>query len=216
LVKKIITAIKDEYRLAAPSLRLLISEPELTFSAEVKKFIKHEYKAANKVLEFGSGGSTLYAARLGGKDVVSVETDRLWAFCLRARLSLTHPKERIKIRHGEIGFTKEWGRPRNLGATAKYKNYCTLPWRKFPEFDPDLILIDGRFRVATFLTAITRMKTKTRILFDDYGDRKWFHAVERFVEPPQMVGRMAMFEVEPMPMSADLEKALDRYYNVPN
>src|SRR5690606_18161609 len=63
--------------------------------------------------------------------------------------------------------------------------------------DPDVILIDGRFRAATFIAAYLRIKKPTIVLFDDYKDRQSYHAVERVEKPYALHGRMAEFHIEP-------------------
>jgi len=35
-------------------------------------------------------------------------------------------------------------------------------------------------------------------LFDDYIDRKMYHAVEDLIRPKAMIGRMAQFDLTPM------------------
>jgi len=61
---------------------------------------------------------------------------------------------------------------------------------------PDLILVDGRFRVACFLASLLRGTPGTPILFDDYVGREERYAhVERYVKPSQPLGRTMLFEV---------------------
>ena len=50
-------------------------------------------------------------------------------------------------------------------------------------FDPDFVLIDGRFRVAAFLTTLLRTRPGVKIVFDDYPKRRKNHVVEEFVQP---------------------------------
>jgi hypothetical protein len=63
--------------------------------------------------------------------------------------------------------------------------------------EPDLVLIDGRFRAGCFLATYLRHKKPLRILFDDYEDRTAYHVVERLVKPTKMAGRMAAFDLDP-------------------
>ncbi len=63
---------------------------------------------------------------------------------------------------------------------------------------PDVILIDGRFRAACFLTALFKITKPTLVLWDDYKERPAYHEVEVLVKPAEMVGRMAIFELSPM------------------
>jgi hypothetical protein len=56
-------------------------------------------------------------------------------------------------------------------------------------------MIDGRFRVACFLTSLIYAQPQTVILFDDYEDRPVYHVVEKHLKPVLMAGRMAKFIV---------------------
>jgi hypothetical protein len=55
------------------------------------------------------------------------------------------------------------------------------------------VLIDGRVRESCPYAGMMRCTRKTVVLFDDYGTRPGYHAVERFSEPVQIRGRMAKF-----------------------
>ena len=61
-------------------------------------------------------------------------------------------------------------------------------------FVPDLILIDGRFRVSTFLSCVLKFPG-AKVLFDDYVDRENYHVVESVIKPKRTVGRIAEFKV---------------------
>jgi protein O-GlcNAc transferase len=61
-----------------------------------------------------------------------------------------------------------------------------------------VILIDGRFRIACFVTAYLRATQPMIVLFDDYLDRPHYHVVERLVKPSEFVGRMARFDLQPL------------------
>ena len=79
----------------------------------------------------------------------------------------------------------------------KKKNFLEYAnW--FWNFDlkPDLVLIDGRFRVLCFLTSIKFAPIGTKIIFDDYTFRPFYHVVEEFLKISDTCGRQALFEVD--------------------
>ena len=61
---------------------------------------------------------------------------------------------------------------------------------------PDTVLIDGRFRVCCFLTAIKYANENTKIIFDDYNNRPYYHVIEKFIKKEQTCGRQALFIVK--------------------
>jgi hypothetical protein len=48
---------------------------------------------------------------------------------------------------------------------------------------------------------MTRISRPTRLLFDDYADRDYRTVVEGFQQPAAMIDRMAVFDLEPRPLS---------------
>lgn len=99
------------------------------------------------------------------------------------------------------GFSSGDGQPRGDGAPVSNfllnSNYPLLAWAECIRrgLRPDLVLIDGRFRVACFMATLLFAQPGCRILFDDYGDRPDCIVVERFVKPSSMAGRVAEFVV---------------------
>ena len=72
-----------------------------------------------------------------------------------------------------------------------------------PEFrQPDVVLVDGRFREGCALAAAFLAEKPLTLLFDDYAQRKQYHKVEEFLGRPEMTGRMARFEITPQPVPA--------------
>ena len=66
------------------------------------------------------------------------------------------------------------------------------------------MLIDGRFRAACLAAVRLRARRPTTVLFDDYVDRKYYHAVEKLARKEEVVGRMARFTVTPGPIPAEM------------
>ena len=70
------------------------------------------------------------------------------------------------------------------------------PWDRFdPGEVPDLVLIDGRFRVACLMATVLHTKPGTTILFDDYYDRPYYQVTEPMLTPVDRHDRMAEFVV---------------------
>ncbi len=171
-------------------------DPVLTFSPEVTAFLTSEYQNASTVLEYGSGGSTALAARLG-KSVIAVESDASWAQEMQAYLAATSPAANARVHPVDIGATRKWGFPVNQEKMAQFHHYALTVWDR-PDFTkPDLVLIDGRFRVACFCTVALRIDRPTRVLFDDYANRAHYHKIEAIAKPTAQVGTMVAFDLVP-------------------
>lgn len=189
--------------------------PVLTLPPEEAAIVRQCYASARVILEYGSGGSTLLASGDKDKTIFSVESDAEWSANL-AEFFVSHPPAAKVILHTvNVGPTGSWGRPLNEKAWKRYYNYPLSVWDR-PDFvEPDLILIDGRFRAACFVAAALRISRPTLLLWDDYTNRKAYHEVERWILPTSIHGRMARFDLAPMVLEGkDLSWVLKQFTRV--
>jgi hypothetical protein len=155
------------------------------------KWLQNQLKITKLFLEFGSGGSTLLANGLGVR-TISVESDAYYAAVVRS--ALQHPGT-TEILTPKMGFTGQWGVP-VFFKRRKGPRYVTAPFQRFHGEFPDLIFIDGRYRVACVLHSANqaaRAGAKSKLLIDDYVARPAYHALEKYLGPPERIGRAAMF-----------------------
>jgi hypothetical protein len=172
--------------------------------------------AARSYLEFGSGGSTLLAAQRG-IPFTSVDSDP-WFLKAVERALPPEGRDRRRLLHVDIGVTQAWGVPVLRNKTPRrremWRRYCEAPWLDWPTEVPfpDVVLVDGRFRVACALSTIRALSQRGRkdweLLVDDYEARRPFYAeIEQFARLAKMVGRMAVFVPRD---SVDLERLNER------
>ena len=102
------------------------------------------------------------------------------------------------MKHVNIGQTKAWGRPKTHDRYRVYPSYAFGIYDDPVFKEPDVILIDGRFRQACFYAALFKMTKPVTLLWDDYTNRPHYHGVERYLKPVEKIGRMARFEVAPL------------------
>lgn len=156
------------------------------------------------VLEYGSGGSTFVALDKGAAHVTTVESDSAWAARLETALGAAYASDRFSVRHVDVGKTGDWGRPVNRAGSGRYHLYPCAVWDA-PEFQqPDVVLIDGRFRTACFVTTLLSTKSPVTILFDDYVSRDNYHWVETLCPVSEIAGRMAVFKAGPTTLTPDM------------
>lgn len=186
-----------------------IERPGLTLPEQEAEALRAAYAQAGVILEYGSGGSTVMAAEMEGKRIFSVESDRDWAEMMRGWFAQSPPAagSEVEIVWADIGRTREWGYPRGNGGWRRYAGYPLAVWDR-PDFrQPDVVLVDGRFRTGCAMAAAFRTARPLRLFVDDYRRRTQYHAVEEFLGAPRLIGRMAEFTVHPMPVPA--ERLLD-------
>lgn len=157
--------------------------------------LKRHLKEARVFLEYGAGGSTILAAKIGVKNIYSVESDEIFLNAVKLKIKSCDYNIEIKDCFVDIGKTGDWGYPQEKSCIERWPMYCIAPWKVLQRDNcyPDVILIDGRFRVACFLISLFFSQVGTVILFDDYSDRKEYKIVEKYLIPSEMTGRMAKF-----------------------
>ena len=170
---------------------------DLTFTAVVNEYLTKELRNYKSYLEYGSGASTVFFSKYENLNIVAVESDAVYGN--QVKISIGN-NVRTQILHSNTGPTGLWGVPlffKNSASTG-FK-YVNTPWRLLGEnYEPEIILVDGRYRVACALNILVRYANKKSftILFDDYIGRDEYLAVsEYFKNSVQFVGdRMGVFK----------------------
>lgn len=199
------------------TLSATLPRPELTMPAVEAEALRTAYGEARVILEYGSGGSTVLAGELPGKHVTSIESDRRWARMMRRwfRDNPPAPGTEVDVVWANIGATRSWGHPTDETLWRKFAEYPLAVWTR-PDFrHPDVVLVDGRFRVGCALATAFSITRPVTLLFDDYARRTWFHRVEEFLGSPFIIGRMAAFEVSPQAVPASRLLQIIRYMTRP-
>ncbi len=155
------------------------------------------YAEARVILEYGAGGSTLVAAQVPGARVFAVDSDAAWLARLSGRFAAQPPEAELVLHHADIGPVRDWGHPADRSGRDRWPDYAASIWDRAGFVAPDVVFIDGRFRLACFLTVLLRSQGPVTVLWDDYANRPAYHAAERFAAPVELVGRMARFEIGP-------------------
>ena len=183
----------------------VITRPELTMPAPEAALVAEAYARADVILEYGSGGSTVLASELTGKTVFSVESDRAWAEMMQGWFAANPPADGtdVDVIWADVGETGEWGTPVNSRAWRKFPEYPLGVWN-LPTFrQPDVVLVDGRFRMGCAMATAFLTRAPVLLLVDDYKRRKFYHQIEEFLGAPRLTGRMAAFDVVPTAVPAD-------------
>jgi protein O-GlcNAc transferase len=142
--------------------------------AENDKRMFYKYlDRASKYFEWGSGGSTCAASKKPNiKEIISVESDKSWIKAMRETLG---GKSHVKLRFIDLQCVpNSWGRP---GPTCPKLDQRSYSDQILDQQGVDLVLIDGRYRVACCLKAHRIIGDDCVVLFDDFLDRPQYHAV---------------------------------------
>lgn len=134
--------------------------------------ILSEYMDISEIyFEFGSGGSTdLAINKKNIKKIYSVDTDEKWLDKFN--------NDKLKKIYIDVGPVGKLGVPLNNNKKQNWELYS----RSINDIIdiPDLILIDGRFRVACGLQSWLKITNKTNVIIHDFKKRKNYHILLEF------------------------------------
>ncbi len=164
---------------------------------------------AHVYLEYGAGSSTEFVVDHFECQVRSVETDPEYADRIRQQVG-----EEAEIVQIDIGPVGSWGYPLTYSHANMFDSYFDAGFAG--DFSPDVVLIDGRFRVACFLTSLLRTAPGTKIVFDDYTVRGRYHIVENFIKPSKQNSRQALFITPKTIDEAKVRESIQRFAMVPD
>ena len=143
------------------------------------------YEYLNKAtiyFEYGSGGSTYQASiRKNIKKIYSVESDIAWHNKLKQIIKTPN----VKYIYNEMcSRPNNWGNPGKNATKEQKINYSNqiLNLTKEEQDNIDIILIDGRFRVACCLKCFDIINDNCVIIFDDFLNRKYYHTVSNYFD----------------------------------
>lgn len=181
---------------------MTLTRPELTLPPAEARALAAAYAAASEILEYGSGGSTLLAAELPGKRITAVESDRGWAQMMRDWVADNPPAAgtRVEVVWNDIGPTRDWGHPVDETHWARFSGYPMGVWCRPAPVSPDVVLVDGRFRVGCALASAYLTEKPITLFVDDYVSREAYHKLQDYLGPADIIGRMARFEITPGPI----------------
>ena len=152
-------------------------------------FFLDKLKKSKFYFEYGSGSSTLIANDLN-KKFISIELDKKYYLELKKKI------KNDQVKFFNIGPVGEFSYP-IFKLKKKIVNYINSIDTYLSDEDyPDLILIDGRFRIAcclNILKHIQKKSLKVLILLDDYEKRESYKILNKFFKI-KSIGRMAILK----------------------
>ena len=129
-------------------------------------------------VEWGSGGSTFWSLEFAHR-VISIENHPDWC-----RKMLSKSLVQCAIMSGKLfyvcvdgGKIHKWGKPVN---ESTYKSGLYIDVLDNFSVRPDFVLVDGRYRVATALSAYKYMNKDGFVFVHDYAPRKQYQELEGF------------------------------------
>jgi len=171
-------------------------------------FYQHLDKATH-YFEFGSGGSTYQASiRPNIKSITTVESDLIWIDKLKTNIS--HPD--IIYNYIDIqALPNSWGYPKKYCRKNRFPAYSDVKVRP----NTDLVLIDGRFRVACCLKLFSQIDDACIVVFDDFLNRKYYHVVLDYYKIIKQTTDNIMVVLQKKQCVAPSDELIEKYEFIP-
>lgn len=164
-----------------------------TFTNIEKEYFLKKLSSSSSYLEYGAGESTILAfLEPSIRTIRSVETISMWIEKVNA--SLNFIDKDIIIDFIDINSdNNNWGYPINISKIENwplYQKYCV--GKNF-----DFCLIDGRFRVSSFIYAYINAPVGCTFLIHDYPfkniGRTYYKDIEEITNKKEQIDSFAMF-----------------------
>ena len=167
---------------------------------------------ASIVFEWGCGKTTEIAARYCAsdknsvKEVHSVDSHNFWIEELKSK------KVKAKFYYVDINAKKKLGHPKDK---SKIKNWPAYSGKILElSTPPDLVLVDGRFRVACALKLVSVLPKHGFLLVHDWN-RKAYHVITAFYDIVEVCGRFCVLKKKGAIDQERLKAMIKRYELVP-
>ena len=162
-------------------------------------------------LEFGCGGSTYVAAQRVGGSIVSVDSSTGWLDTVRAACAGPECAVKPEMVHVDIGPTGAWGVPTDGSTRGRWPTYYETPWTVPGTYESDLVLVDGRFRVACFVKTLMNCRPDAVIVMHDFASRGHYHVVRQVAREIARSEELSVFVPAPAASRRTLHEILDRH-----
>ncbi len=168
-------------------------------------------RVSNRYLEFGSGGSTFLATKFVREAVTSVDSSQKWLDDVKeACIAADHTTVPTLI-FENIGDIGEWGFPKDEEFRDSWPNYYNNVWKTAGKSDVDLYLVDGRFRVACFMSVLQHCLPTSIIMIHDFESREYYHCVKSVARQIASADDLAIFMPDNSVSASEIEAILARH-----
>ena len=151
----------------------------------LEKYLKN----SSFYFEFGSGNSTSLAIKLKVAKIVSIESDL--SYVIKGKEN--DPERKASINYIDIqGDRNSWGAPKDESKNYNWGSYYKSIRNMLSP--PDLVLIDGRFRVMCALETYKKCDANSYVLIHDYTDRPHYNIIEKLFDKVECKETLQVFK----------------------
>lgn len=181
-----------------------------TFTKAEKEKLIEKFNKAISYLEYGAGESTVLASNSKRiKKINSIETISYWIDHVSPKIN--YENKDIKIDYIDINSNiNYYAYPIDESKKENWPVYQQSSKDKIF----DLCLIDGRFRVATFLYSYIHAPINCCLMIHDYK-RTHYHEIESVIKKHSQIDTLGIFYKNEKPNIAKILQIIEKYTNDP-
>ncbi len=176
-----------------------------------QELLRNFLRCSAHYVEFGSGGSTVFAADLVTQSIISIDSNESWSRQVQETCAQKPRDAQLTLYHVDIGPVGDWGSPSDPATRDRWPDYHTKPWALSGMREADFYLIDGRFRVACAMQTLLRTPASALIAMHDFSVRPNYHKVLEFVREIACADTLSVFQRRPDCDMAAVSACLDEY-----
>lgn len=169
-----------------------------TMTVKELALLQSAMRKSENYLEFGAGNSTCMAIKtINIRNITVVESDSVFwndQMLTMPSVEKAYEAKRLKFILVDIGVTTHWGYPVNTTCINQWAMYHSCAFQTDAPYD--LILVDGRFRVACILHACLSCTEGAQILIHDFFNRPVYWVVRPFLKLEEQVDTMGLFSIK--------------------
>ena len=158
--------------------------------------VLHEYiDSSTHYLEFGSGESTIYASKSPRLITIdSVESSINYInenLMTNSTIDSALLSNKLCFHIIDIGETITWGYPKDKTKKHLWPNYALSVFSQAKNYD--LVLVDGRFRVACVLNYLINTPKNSTLIIHDFWNRSEYHILLKYLRLKKRVDSLGVF-----------------------
>ena len=188
-----------------------------TMTVKELALLQRAMRRSDNYLEFGAGNSTCMAIKTANiRNITVVESDSVFwndQMLIIPSVEKAYEAKRLKLILVDIGVTTHWGYPVDTSCINQWAIYHSCAFQSDASYD--LILVDGRFRVACILHACLSCTEGTQILIHDFFNRPIYWVVCPFLNLEEQVDTMGLFSIKKIGNRDLLKEYISIYEHTP-
>lgn len=188
-----------------------VLRPEMT--QEELNLLMNTVKGAESIYEFGCGGSTTVFCQMAIPNVYSVDSSLEWLVKVQKSATAIGSPTTLILNYVDINANdKDFGMPKDDSKKFNWYSYPTT----FNNVSktPDVVFVDGRFRVACALESWSNMSEYSKLIVHDYTKRPEYHIIEKYFTKEESAHTLCVFAKRNDVDTDELHKDIEIYKEI--